>query len=128
MYQKFNISVNAAMIDFPCTECGECCRHVGTILSKTDIPDTPIGRLFRDFPYGVNEEGYCEMLIDGKCSVYENRPLVCNIKQMNKYFYNNSAEHYLNCALVCNFLIDKAGLDKKYRIDTAKLAKALVAN
>jgi Fe-S-cluster containining protein len=31
------------------------------------------------FPYKAKENGHCEMLVDDRCSVYEDRPLMCDI-------------------------------------------------
>ena len=36
-------------------------------------------KLVDEFPYGTDENGVCMKFKDGLCSVYENRPLLCNI-------------------------------------------------
>jgi Fe-S-cluster containining protein len=36
----------------------------------------------RDFPYKAREDGSCEKLKNNLCSVYEDRPLLCNIDRM----------------------------------------------
>lgn len=62
---------------FPCTGCGACCRtinrHEGHIVR--DDPSDPYY-----FPYQWDETGKCEMLgEDNKCTIYESRPLLCNV-------------------------------------------------
>jgi Fe-S-cluster containining protein len=36
----------------------------------------------RDFPYKAKENGHCEKLIDNRCSVYDDRPLLCNVERL----------------------------------------------
>lgn len=72
----------------PCGECTACCRssyfiHIGPDETKTlsVIPDAlkfpapglPKGNVV----LGYNQEGQCPMLVDQKCSIYENRPKTC---------------------------------------------------
>ena len=86
------------MFKFPCIGCGACCMAVGDILS------TPIDELddFRqeieDFPYKAKENGHCEKLVDGKCSVYENRPDLCNVDKKYDTSYKDvmSRKEYHN--------------------------------
>lgn len=113
-------------MDFPCTGCGECCRKVGAVLANRALDDTPLGKLLKIFPYKANEQGHCEMLVDGKCSVYENRPLICNVRRMTEVFYSaDPAGHYIASAQACNHMIDEAGLDQSYKIDIDQLVAAL---
>ena len=35
-----------------------------------------------DTPYKANPDGSCEKLIDNRCSVYDDRPLMCDIGRM----------------------------------------------
>jgi Fe-S-cluster containining protein len=37
-----------------------------------------------EFPYGVKEDGSCEKLEDNRCTVYDNRPLLCDIDRLAK--------------------------------------------
>ena len=32
------------------------------------------------FPYNYDKNGVCEKLVDNQCSVYDNRPDVCNVR------------------------------------------------
>jgi Fe-S-cluster containining protein len=116
------------LMDFPCTGCGECCRHVGTMLSNSLLDNTFTGELLKVFPYKANEKGHCEMLVNGQCSVYENRPLLCNVRLMTEHFYSDDPMgHYLDSAKVCNYMIEAAGLDPKYKIDIDQL-KTIIDN
>jgi hypothetical protein len=108
--------------DFPCSGCGQCCRFIGKVLNSNVDANTPIGALIKEFPYKPNANGDCEMLVDGQCSVYEDRPVLCNIKKMSELFYSDDPiGHYLDCAHVCNALISYADLDPSYMIDVEEL-------
>jgi len=73
------------MKKFNCNECGLCCKKIGDVLnSPIENIDKSLRDAVRDFPYKVDEKGVCEKLVDYKCSVYENRPLLCNINAMFK--------------------------------------------
>ena len=108
------------MIDFPCTACGLCCKYVGESLNMTS--DNPIMQEMLDrFPYKVDEEGKCEKLTeDGKCSVYYDRPLLCNIKKgallLGIHDIIDVSNHYHMLAAGCNKLITDEGLDESYLV------------
>ncbi|RLL39818.1 YkgJ family cysteine cluster protein [Acinetobacter cumulans] len=54
------------MIDFPCTQCGACCRHVN-LSNQTDFLDRGDGKCrYHD-------------LTTHLCTIYENRPEVCRV-------------------------------------------------
>lgn len=115
---------NTDLPAFPCTGCGQCCRQIGKVLNANVDETTPIGALIKAFPYKPTEQGDCEMLVDGKCSVYENRPLLCNVQKMTEVFYSDDPlGHYLDCAYVCNGLIAYANLDPSYMINIEELKK-----
>jgi Fe-S-cluster containining protein len=70
---------------FPCTGCGACCRRVGLMVDgvrKQQYPDGTIGKLVQEFPYKYDENGKCEMLVDNKCTAYEDRPLICRVDDL----------------------------------------------
>ena len=103
---------------FPCTKCGLCCTKVN--LGKwldPDVTDDPfIKFVISKFPYKLTDDGSCEMLVDGLCSVYEDRPLLCNIPlggislgMDQKVWFELHMNH-------CNKLIEEAGLDPKYLV------------
>ena len=79
------------MMKFPCTLCGNCCRSVGkqiefARLAKDNGGTSPIIDEILSFPYKVDETGACEKLVDNKCSVYEDRPDICNVNKIyDKY-------------------------------------------
>ena len=56
-------------MNFPCSVCGACCRHI------SNIPE------LRSFDLG---NGVCKELDpkSNKCKIYDNRPLVCRIDEM----------------------------------------------
>jgi len=102
---------------FPCTKCGLCCRHVGLILATVDQQDNPLLKeLFKSFPYGTDAFGACEKLIDNRCSVYEDRPLACNIAALADIQGISRTEYFKQAAQACNFMIKNAGLDESFLI------------
>jgi uncharacterized protein len=74
--------------EVPCGECNACCRSSYFIHIRPEETET-LSRIPREllFPapglpqgnvlLGYAEKGHCPMLIDGKCSIYEHRPLTC---------------------------------------------------
>ena len=99
-------------MSFPCTGCGCCCKVIDWA-DDIIVRDDPTHPYY--FPY-THKEGVCEMLIDNKCSVYESRPIICRIedsmpKGCDKIaYYNKNIE-------ACHHLIDKLGLDEKWKPD-----------
>ena len=74
--------------DVPCGNCTACCTASQFIHIGPDETDTlahiPAGVLFPapQLPrghvlMGYDEHGHCPMLIEGKCSIYANRPRTC---------------------------------------------------
>ncbi len=53
-----------------CKQCGDCCGHV-----PFSVPE--INRVFPYWPDEGPED--CRFLVNGKCSVYEDRPLICRL-------------------------------------------------
>jgi hypothetical protein len=47
-----------------------------------------------NFPYEILPNGDCSKLVNGKCSVYDERPEICNITELRKY-YNMSDDEYI---------------------------------
>ena len=90
------------MVGFPCTQCGACCRRAGV----TGLMPS-------------NEDGSCIYLNkDNTCSIYNQRPEVCNIDKMRKkQTILSKKEYYKLSAKVCNQFIEEDGLDDKYKID-----------
>ena len=64
------------------------------------------------FPFGHDENGVCEKLVDNKCTVYETRPLLCRVKSMHKKFYAdkiNQRDYFNFVGNICNTWIKDAG-------------------
>lgn len=91
-----------------CDKCGLCCTRVRDVITNNNLP-LVVKELVKEFPYTWNEKGVCEKLVDNKCSVYENRPAICNIKTMYNMYYKNimTEKEYLKQTLnSCNKLKD----------------------
>lgn len=102
---------------FPCTQCGICCRHVGVVLkTKDNFSDPVLEKALAEFPYGVDDQGACEKLVDGKCSVYDSRPAICNIDTMADLRGIDREEYYKLSALACNYMISAEGLPDSFLI------------
>jgi Fe-S-cluster containining protein len=105
--------------EFPCTFCGSCCSHVDKAIKNAKNSNHPIWKdCGENFPYNYDSNGKCEKLINGKCSVYEQRPLLCNINELGKLLnFDLKIWHYM-IAKSCNQLIDQDNLSSEYKINT----------
>lgn len=60
---------------FKCDRCGECCRNISlsAIYSELDRGD-----------------GICKFFDErtSSCSIYENRPIICNVDLMYKFYFS----------------------------------------
>lgn len=66
---------------FPCIECGLCCRKVGEVEAMKSLLD--------------ETRGCCKYLDQDKrkCTIYETRPILCNVSCMyDEYFSNSMSE------------------------------------
>lgn len=105
------------MSDFPCTQCGLCCRQVGLALQHQDLfTDAGIRAALQAFPYKTDEYGACEKLVDNRCSVYNERPYLCRVDEMAEVHNIDKDEWYRVSARACNFMILEAGLPDSYLI------------
>lgn len=59
---------------FPCTKCGQCCRHLDRSPIYADMH---------------NGNGICKYLDGNLCSIYENRPIVCRIDDAFEVFFKD---------------------------------------
>ena len=76
-----------------------------------------MNELVRRFPYQTKDDGSCEMLTEeGKCSVYESRPLLCNVKLGAQLLQIDELEWYRMNQLGCNSMIREAGLDESFLV------------
>jgi len=105
-------------MDFPCTSCGLCCTKISTIKENIDsYKELPVMyKAIREFPYNTNEDGSCEKLKEGLCEVYNDRPLLCNIKKLGEESGYDQASWYKLNAWSCNTLILGSGLDESYLV------------
>ena len=106
-------------MDFPCTSCGEGCKNIGSGFEKTLKLGAPkaIKDLIERFPYKLDENGACSMLNDDNtCSVYDDRPIICNIKLAAKLLNVEEDIWFKQNAEACNDLIRSANLDDRYLV------------
>ncbi len=88
---------------FPCTKCGACCSSIEGI----------------DFLELYNQDGVCVNLIEGECSIYTDRPLLCRIDESYEAIfsaYMSKEEFYALNAKACNELQERLGVDESYRV------------
>lgn len=99
---------------FGCTGCGACCSRVGLNIDKL--------KSF-GFPYETKpNSNKCEKLTDdNKCSVYNNRPDVCNIDTMYYKEYSKlgktKKEMFKMEATICNKFQVEDGIDESFRVN-----------
>jgi len=92
---------------FPCTGCGCCCKRIGMVKPFLTL---------EEFPYNTNEIGVCEMLIDNKCTVYNDRPDICRIDKMATNYNLDTAQYYKLAIDVCNKFMDEDNIPLNFRI------------
>jgi len=107
-------------MEFPCTKCGCCCRKIERL--KAYLSDDILDPFY--FPYKI--EGGCEMLRDNLCSVYEKRPLLCNIMKLIKFHLDKAdfcghktltEKEYVNLQIgYCNAMMNEEGTPMEFRI------------
>ena len=103
--------------EFPCTSCGLCCKNIKHLFPPYPGVEHPMVLfLASKFPYKMLDDGSCEMLKDNQCSVYEDRPLICNIRLGGKIMGIDQDVWYKLLAEGCNKMITEAGLDSKYLV------------
>lgn len=67
-----------------CNGCTLCCENIVEKLADASKKEW-LKELANEFPYKPGKDGNCEMLINGKCSVYDNRPAICNTNKTFEY-------------------------------------------
>lgn len=98
-------------MSFPCTGCGACCRRIG---DAKDILNT---KPEYAFPYSWDETGRCEMLgDDNKCKVYDDRPTICSVDKMSKFYKMSKKKFYKLNIKGCHALMKLDGIFEQYRI------------
>lgn len=100
-------------MDYPCTKCGCCCKRIDEVIILAERFGT------EKFPYN-HKDGVCEKLVNNECSVYENRPTVCDVEKMKKFWcemFNINEETYYKLSIFsCNKMMLEDGLSKEYFI------------
>ena len=105
------------MDNFPCTKCGLCCKNVSNIFKNTESLPQNLQDLISVFPYRPKPDGSCPMLSDdGICTVYHDRPIICNINLTAKLLNIDINDWYRINADACNQMIQKAGLSSDYLV------------
>lgn len=66
---------------FECSACGECCRHLDR------------SSLYKELDRG---DGVCRYLEGNKCSIYDERPLLCRVDEAFEVYFKDrmSKEDY----------------------------------
>lgn len=69
-----------------CKKCGDCCKNIelplGMVVDEDDIRWIEyhnIKVVKRDDKYFIRIDNQCDKLIDNKCSIYKNRPEICQL-------------------------------------------------
>jgi Fe-S-cluster containining protein len=101
---------------FPCSGCGLCCKSAGrmVVIAKKLIQEGNQDKYVQevaDFPYSFDTGGACEKLVNGQCSVYENRPDICNVEvtwQKHHSHGISKQNYFLSAAMVCNQMMADA--------------------
>lgn len=89
-------------MNFPCIQCGECCRHAG------DVPQ---------LAPRTAADGVCLHLdkSTNRCTIYETRPNVCNVSYMYRAYFKDrmtETEFIRKNLQVCCQLNKAAGNDE----------------
>jgi Fe-S-cluster containining protein len=78
---------------FNCNQCGLCCAKIGKALDGLEDlvargNKNPIYLEAMTFPYETDVTGRCSQLMENNlCAVYDNRPLICNIRGFHEKFF-----------------------------------------
>lgn len=91
------------MINFPCTACGACCRSINGI----------------SFLEKYNRQGTCIKLVNNRCSIYNERPLLCRIDEAYEEVFSEFMtleEYYEENAKACNVLQEQLNIDPSFRV------------
>ena len=105
---------------FPCTGCGQCCRHLDQILAGLSQVDSPaLQFLLEKFPYVPNPDGSCPMLQEGQCAIYDGRPTLCNLEAIQRILGVSDKVWFQLNAASCNQLIREAELGESWMVLSA---------
>ena len=114
------------MDNFPCTKCGLCCKQLANTLANQHSLPQKLQDLLSIFPYRPKPDGSCPKLTeDGLCSVYETRPIICNIKLAAQVLNHDITDWYRINAENCNNLINNAGISTDYLVKIEESSKKI---
>jgi len=100
---------------FNCTSCGLCCKNIQNVYDNSVRIAEESGIENIVFPYR-HTDGVCEKLVNNNCSVYENRPMICNVETMAEVLKFNKSTFYKLNSKVCNDLIKEHNLPEEYLV------------
>lgn len=93
------------MTSFPCTSCGACCKSIKGI------------EFLKEYDRG---DGCCKFLNENNlCSIYEERPLICNIDRAYTMIFSanySMGEFYSINVEACNKLQESFCIDESFRV------------
>lgn len=99
------------MPNFPCSECGACCRRAGRVPG---------------FPEPVDSNGHCVHLTDdNRCGIYEDRPDICRIDVMAEQSDMSMDQYYRATKEACNRMQVQDRQDRSFRITDSDLQEAI---
>jgi hypothetical protein len=107
--------MNTYQDKFKCTGCGCCCKRIDKVLAIAEtLPEDMKEDLA--FPYSHNN-GVCEKLNEeGKCSIYNERPLICNFEESRKYFGFTDYEFNKIVVPSCNEMMEEDNVSPEFKI------------
>lgn len=116
---------------FFCIGCGLCCMRLDIVLARRNNTTEEVAKIMDEFPY-AHTNGRCEKLNDDMtCSVYEDRPDLCNVEKFGKRAVPEIPEqlHYLMQESACRTIIKEEGLYTEKELNeiyrTKKIPKKL---
>ncbi len=96
---------------YPCTGCGLCCKHIGSI---SELKDYDLGN------------GVCKYLdvLTNSCVIYDTRPDICRVDKMFDDVYHeffSKRDFYVKNAEACNSLQLIHKIDKSYKLNIKEI-------
>lgn len=81
MVRRYRAGLQRGTVDVPCETCTACCREPQVQLLREEwerFPDAERGEAGERY-LPRQEDGSCTRFVDGKCSIYADRPYACRI-------------------------------------------------
>jgi hypothetical protein len=89
-------------MQFNCDSCGLCCRKAYLVPELSEF---------------IGADGQCRYFINNQCSIYEERPLICNIEKYYETFLSEVLtkeefyqKNYTSCMSLKNEFIDPSSI------------------